>query len=499
MAAVLRVQWDGRDNTFDDVDIEIVEVLELLSDSAGYTPRRITAEVVFPWDVIAWVATGHHPDSATATVTLAGRLVMRAPIVELVPGRMGEPSQLTIAELPIRDLSQVPPEVEVTVRREHPEATAAVRDFLRAYKPQLPGTQYPDDSGVVVMAPTAEGRTVQIIFGQPGRNGEAAAPAWLYDESGSNELLMVAGHAVTTGTVTLFGPDASGDEAQGVYNVAHTTDRHGRTVAIIDLSIHRVSGTEIKKDSEAEYYVSWDGTASGLPSSAADVLDWLIGQTAGVRVDRGSLEAVKERLRDYQLDGAITERTYAWDLLLEVVLPILPVRLTSTARGVGFAWARLEPESPSQHIRTGEGCYVADRLRVTPHRGLSHVTVQYGGDQKRRNHRQGVTLKADEFGPAARTVARRGPREKTFKTHWVYLRSVAQMIAADTLLRHAVDRPQVLLQADPAVFGVEGSRELRLGAWVDLTAPEHGITQRRGVVSRIRRIGSDLQAVVTLV
>ena len=506
------IEWDGRRWS---VDGELLELDERMSIwERTYRPRRLTLRAPLG-DLRAFINAGHHPHSMIVDVFLGGRLISTSPVQTIEPGRsVGEWTTIDIVERPLVDLSQIPSPTRLLMRYVDAEATerAAQRAYRRATadmymdglypaSPLKPVNKVGDFSWSTVYAEKVVGTTYPMIFGRPGEDGAVGSKALPIDLTA--KLLMVAGHACTEGTITIWGP-ANGHPDKLVseaFNVTHAVDQNGQRVAVVDVS----GSADLEVDwldptageaAEREWYASWNGTASGLSGDAADVLVVLLSHVRGVTVDLRSVEAARSHLAGYALSGCIDDVVRAWDVLIGQVLPLLPVHLVPTVAGVGLQPVVLDATAAEArwHLQEGHGIVATSRPTWRSADGddaiCNDFTLSWGPSRKtsrfRRSSRRGPLSDAT----CARSAELHGVRSEALETRWVYRAAVADRIVADVIAARATDRRQVALAVDGDVYGVSAPRELALGMVVLYTDSTEGIDRAVALVTSIVRDGS---------
>lgn len=539
MSAVTRatrmvLDWDGRRWETSGELVRLVDRCELLDPSSSYRPR--VAEVDLHLDgVIAWLAAGHHPRSATAQLYLGERLVLDAPVQSVQPGRQGEASRVRFGERPELDRSKVPATYEVRVRTIDQDLTHARRDGRQAQRDRAIDfyeyARVPVPFELVVndlTQPTAysrtvEGRTYPRIYGQPGSNGVIASPALVIDQG--TPTLLIAGHAVTSGTVTIVGPKAREtanvtptvgapvdvpvatsvrEVGSETFTVTNTVDGYGRPVAVVDLtgaSVLSSGWTTVDLDSPNEpWWVKWNGTAAGLSGDAVDIILDLLSHVQGVTIDVASIEGLRAYLRPYQLSAALDASVPAWQVLTRDVLPLLPVRLVATERGVGAVLVRLQATvaDASDHLIAGGQAAPDGPPRYASEDGFDPVTqwtLRWGANRETR-HSRGTT----QVGPGTHAFAVEGASihglvADEVDSLWIYDRATADLVATEMLRLSAIDRRLLSIVVDADVYGRGAPRELRLGQVITWTDDGWGFDGAVCLVAAIDRDGGRVDRV----
>ena len=527
------LDWDGRQWATSGELVRLVDKCELLDASSSYQPR--TAEVDMHLDgVIAWLAANHHPRSATARLYIGERLVLDAPVQSVQPGRQGEASRVRFGERPELDRSKVPATYEVRIRTIDQELTQARRDGRQAQRDRMIDfyeyARKPVPFELVVndltqptaYSKTVEGRTYPRIYGRPGSNGVIASPALVIDQG--TPTLLIAGHQVESGTVTIVGPkvrvtanvtSTSGpvdvpvassvrEVGSETFSITNTVDGYGRPVAVVDLTGATVlssAWTTVDMDSPNEpWWVKWNGTASGLSGDAVDIILDLLSHVQGITIDVASIEALRAHLRPYQLSASLDASVPAWQVLTRDVLPLLPVRLVATERGVGAVPVRLQATSAdaSDHLIAGGQAAPDGPPRFASEDGFDPVTqwtLRWGANRETR-HSRGTS----QVGPGTHAFAALGASifglvADEMDSLWIYERATADLVATEMLRLTSIDRRMVDLQVDADVYGRGAPRELRLGQVVTWTDEAWGFDAAVCLVAAIDRDGSRVDRV----
>jgi hypothetical protein len=340
-----------------------------------------------------------------------------------------------------------------------------------------------------------------IVIGRPGRNGRAAAPALPIEISTTGKLL-VAGHATTVGTVTVWGPK-DGDVDVRKSEVLTTSIEHddrGQPITVVDLStasilaVDWVTVTANLGAPEQDWFVSWDGTASGLSGHPIDVIALLLAHvTSGISVDWASFEALRQWLAPYTLDTVIASEVQAWDVLTRQVLPLLPVSLAVGGDGVQLVPIRLDATRADarMHVTAGPWFSAISRPRFTSDGGeiVNRWAVSYGPSRISNGFSRTVSA-AQELPALTRSIAVHGLTAGSLQTAWVYDATTADRIAVDLAVRRGIDRRTVQYAVDVERYGVGGRTPLELGMVLRITHAEEHIDDVVALVWEIQYQGT---------
>ena len=90
------VNWDGKAWDVDGELVSYTDALDLYENTA-YTPRRLTVSVHLG-NVCQFIGEGHHPATAYVRVMAGDTIIARGTARQLVPGRTGEPTTITLED-----------------------------------------------------------------------------------------------------------------------------------------------------------------------------------------------------------------------------------------------------------------------------------------------------------------------------------------------------------------------------------------------------------------
>lgn len=533
----------------------LVDYEESASVDSEYRARRLTVQMDLGSTALELIAAGHHPASAVCAVWYGAGLAYQGAVSDLIPGRAGEPSTLRLVGNAIDLAAMVPNSLDVQMRQVNVKRTlakiAAEKERVRAEVEQWQqyfrgsnwrasmggagdyvvvlgpgdggpdGTQYyvpngkrgqeivwrlfPDLAGQTTYLQATVGRVYQWVFGQPGlETGRVATRAYPIDVD--TQTLKIAGHHGTGGTVSIRGPKHNKPEqnARETLTATNTYDALGRPVMTVTVAgstvlEHRWLTTH-PEAADDDWYAIWEGTASGLPNNAIDVIQTLLSAQSGP-VDYARIESLRGALAGYTLDGVIDARVGVWDLLQSAILPLLPVALVDSIDGIGLVQLRLDATALDS-----QGPMVAGRdmdpigrpswqSSTDPDSVANRITVSYAPSRETAASSASVTVGASTHEIAARSLAIHGDRPREIVTGWVHRAAVAETVARDALLRSAVDRRVVEYAVDAAVFGLGTAREIRLGDVYTVTDADELISDVVALVTAIRRDGSGTDVV----
>jgi hypothetical protein len=215
------------------------------------------------------------------------------------------------------------------------------------------------------MAEKTNGEKYPIVIGQPGLISEdesvQAVPAYAVDRD--EKYILIAGHAVQASQVELHQNGAS-----AVGPVEHVVDGLGRLVAVADVHNH-FGGVTYHEDET--YRTAWT-EGPGLVReggvairTAGEAIRWATQQSTAPW-DPASVEVAAQKLESYAIDTSIvcspTSPLTPWDWLTAQILPLLPVSVIGTARGIGLHVWPTDEEPVATITRGKQGVHRVGRV-----------------------------------------------------------------------------------------------------------------------------------------
>ena len=383
---LLEISWAGRVWRFasetirverDGVEVQFLGGLrarvrrEIEPFGVAPSPASAEIEVVWPESIAALVALGHDLSAATAQLLLhvVGREVDPSELV--IEGRIVEPSY---------DEWLAPDGTR------HSTVTASVEE-----QPWTDAGAYPPSERVVsaetwpLRDPDYDGRVYPLVWGQPGRwrapDGSSVSakgsPALVIEKSGSdNDLLLICGERVAATQCVVWHEDstsATGWTRQTAQPITYETDGRGTLCAVVDLVASGFAVGDPARTS-GEYWIEWlyDGglispnTGEAL-TGLGDLLAWFLARVVG-RVDHLRMRPVRTWLNRWRTAGYVDEQITPWTWIVDNILPLIPVSVTSGPSGLILVpWRWSEPRHRAE-------------LWLTEGAGAIHVSpVEYVG------------------------------------------------------------------------------------------------------------------------
>ena len=486
MAWAAELYWDGRQESWDDVDVEMTEELDLSGGQVA--PREVTLELLFGWDVDAWMADGHRASRAVLTVTRNGVRVMRGPVRDLEAGRDGEPTRLTASEDPGLSSLRFPTTVDRFVTVTDQEAMDERQTVIDARNAELVAEMgeeaarpfFVDENQLPnLTTQVARGLVYQQVWGQPAGGSVAGSSAYVIDTAA--ETALIAGHGLTNGTLTV--DDGS---TTAVLTTTTTTDEQGRQITVVDLDN---AGTGLVVDGDKEYKVTWSGTATGREGGAGDVLAYWLGLVREVRIDYAQVASFRGRLNQITLGFVIEEEVEPWRWIQDALLPLLPVSLVPGPKGLRVVWTAWDgdPNSVSTHLVEGELSCPLSRPMSGDDERVTFLTVDTEFDIGNARANQGIVV-----GPTTHFTAAEGERlggraEQRLRTALVADAASAYILGGLKVQTMARSRDRQEWDLSPEVYGLGQLRELRLGDQVLATSTTYAWSSEPCMVVGLRR------------
>lgn len=421
--------------------VDFSDEVDIYSSDA---PRRsVPVEFSLPVDVAALLAAGHTLDRADAELSrwVEGRTEERRDI--LIAGRLeepsaglnGEPVVATLVDEPMRESSLWPPPSWIV-----------------------------NDTTWSSPAPNAVGRWYPTPFGRPGMlyddessRRRPATRAYLVDTSGTTDVpfaLLVAGGPAYLDDVAVYNNDG---EAINTGNLQRMQDGLGQTVTVFEMDPADLGAPDYSiewwiapRTGGPGYGILGDMTSGQPMRGLGDVISWAL-RRSGILVDWAQVEAQRQRLNRYHVDGAIEERVNLWRWLQDNVIGVFPVWIAGGPRGIrvglidAAAAATFHLRIPRDGIRDGAPTF--DRSTIH-----NAVTLRYGLDRV-GDHHQHVSAQTPE--PDA-SVEHAVPSAYIAASRARYGVIGEQQLAADLISEQATATQILLHSARHRGMGVRG-------------------------------------------
>lgn len=505
----LEVSWLGEVYHVPGVRVSESYSVDLSAVEPSYVPRTFKIDIPVHSRIGSM---GVAPEAIGAILRFGDKIVSTSPITSYEYGPDGQGIVLYMEDRPQPHETFFPDSDDVRIKYLDVKASDRAENIARA-RAEFWSKHKRDKDGDIrrrlrpkwvdimkylsvadVYGQRVEGRVFPIVFGRPGRDGTPAVQALPYD--GDNRLMMVCGHESTYGTVTLHRVE----DGQDITTSTQTTEGaelDGRRITIIAITYY--PGRVVYDDS-VKWYVSFDGTASGISADPADVIGLLASRVRGIDVDVASIECLRGQLRAYSLDTALSARSTPWDLLTGTVLPLLPVTMVPTPKGLGFQLLRDVLRAPVQ-VRLVEGVSVfwnQSPIRVESGAVSTSWTIRYAYNAVTASYAREHTVSPTTSEDSAREATQASTSTKTIDCPWFYDDTSAQVSVRERASRTGRRYLRVGYDADPEIHGSEGTHPLSAGDIVTITHDALEFDARRAVVETIEREGRSLRIVLAV-
>lgn len=501
----LRWRYAGRVVTYTEVDVTWRESQDLYQTAPTVFDVDVTISPGAAQNPATAANDGWHPIGSTAVLLRGEKVMLSGRVSGCSYGNAGQDVTLTIASSLGADTATLPPEGESSItvieRRYFGDGTEYTKDetgrLPKQYERAATKKIFTD------IAKKGEGVVYPLVFGAPGTADHPGSPGILIDaQTGVASKLMIAGHAVSASTVTVWGPDADNNlvSKSGV-TVQHGKDSQGRVYAFVELLLAWASTEPNGQNFDGAFWVSWtDGEA--LPGGAGDVLGMLYRMST-LDVDVSALDAVRGRLNAYKLAGFVDDVVQPSEYAKQVVLPLLPVSMVNGPNGLRpQLWPWLDADDGATVALT-EGVNVSrdGPVRYLTGDHYSSYTVEFGfrPDTSVMTGRAKADAQDTAYGRVALSLL--GPTAGGFdrtQTRIVWDQATADAISFDRLRALSVPPRVASYNVSASVYGIEGARPLRVGMPVTITDSDLGWDARPATVGEINRRNTDLAVTLYL-
>ena len=500
----------------------LTENPSVTSQASLWSPRTAarSASVSFLDEVgiAKLVAQGHRPQAGVAILRYNGAIVVDGGWSTIEYGPIGSPCRIDVGQSVQDDTASIPASGDILRALTDEEVREGTDEevLLLGRKPiEWKGVgPLGAQSGLTAWANVsriAEGRTYPMVIGAPGSSTHPGSPALFVDTVSGTKEWVIAGHTVDATSVTLWGPDASGDlTSDAGVTVKHKQDGQGREVAYVDST----GTTNVTADAGAEYFVSWTG-GEALPGGAGDALLMLL-RLSSLHVDFGAWHALRERLNGYQLAGYIDDEVSPAALALDTISKDLPVSAEYGEHGlrpVLWPWLDdIEAHTAAAHIvcgtrdpdtgTVGAGflSYLAGGVTYTNDSALAIYRVEHGYDPESTAYTLTATVSPDDtaYGASAMSFLGHQGRVESSQTRWVQDTSTALSLAMARIRAHCLPRRLVRVLCDVTQYGPGAADELYCGRPVLMTCPSLHIEAEPAFVSQLGWRGPVLDVTLEL-
>lgn len=499
-AAVWRFvwQWAGHRGTATDIAPAWTESARLY----GRGTSRRQVEISFiprGLSVAALVEAGAHPHSGRGDLYLGDVLVISGRWVEAEYDIDGAPLTVTISEAADDDRGLWP-----SIGAEQRAGWDRISQTDRSRRLREGGTYLAtgeiDTTGFPYANGSAIGNAYPVVIGSPGTATAPAVPGYVTTLAAPSCNVLASGDRAS-GSVRLWGNTSSGGNAPTMVAASSTStlqasaDGHGASVALVSAT---PSSLGLDLSDGSVFATSWV-EAVGLPSGAGQLLH-LIATASSLRLDVGSFGASASWLDRYRFDGYVDQRVSALSLIQSQFMPLLPATLVSGRDGVGLViWPWIDGAHHAvAHVVESPQFSRASRVGYKGE-PLSSVVFSYGYDIARSAYtgRAVITPDATAHARVAMLVGGDTGEMARVESRLVWSPDSAARMMGDRVAALALPRREISYQADPALYGVGGPRELLIGMAIDLTDDGLRLSRRAAVVSGIERSATLLRVTCT--
>lgn len=478
------------------------------------TPRlSADLEVIFPFDVADMVfGRGVDPETGIGTLYADGERFIRARWSDVSFGREGEPVRLTLDAGELDDTQYIPggravlestlPSYALDAYKKRADEFAL--EAAESREGSKRARRFAELAGIfkanyAAGSRKAIGKTGAMVFGSPGTSDTPGFPAYNIDQTDDTVGLFLTSHALGKGAVRLFGPGTTGGAGtntqasfQPLANATNDRDDLGNPRSRLVTAFTDAS-SNIVHDPDGDYYASLL-TAEGLSPLGGDVCLLLLSLSS-IPFDSGAWQAVKSRLDAYRFDFFIGERVRPYEYLSRQILPLLPVGLDMGPNGLRPAlWPWLdEPNARTELIANRSTLTLAGGVRKLRLRAEPEIVIDYGytPDGNRTTLAVGRTVATSAYAQAAAFRARSGTESIEARVLWDEV--TANAIADDRHRATHLVPYAIPYMADPRVFGLQGTRPLRIGDTYMLTDPSLSLDRKAVSVGEIERDASSMR------
>lgn len=337
------------------------------------------------------------------------------------------------------------------------------------------------------------------VFGRPGlRTDEDGAdvdspgsPALLIQVMGGLQRVLIAGHPVASGTVTLYSEVTDfGVGPFDTFAVEQVRDGRGQIVSTCDVSGKAILWN-VEDDNASLWVAGWAGAiewddGEELRGLGSICLYLLRSVNSGDIFNLGAWQAACYELNTVEVGGYIDSAIVPWEMISKELRPLFP-RMTVLWGIAGYYPVIFEDIDPSSTPELIENIHVAlpDGQRATDEQntGNTSVRIEYSRSPPNDGYLDSITIGpgyTDQVAELGSGVSRRayswvGKRETwTLSTPWLWRHDSAAYVAREWLDVLAEPLPVVeLLLLEPL-----RRRGLPIGAGVRVTVERLGWSAR---------------------
>ena len=490
---VLSVEWFGRIYRFSTYPVDILDDGDPLPFDGGLDDPEFSQqasrdgvsaggvsvpfEVVFPVDVAGEYAAGRPLQQATGELAMVF-VQSDGTVMQTWDQRFKLASGYL--EMPVFGFPDAPVGL-ASFSLEEPASDDGLR--LLASDAVITETTWPTATDTM-------GATYPIVIGEPGKSFTSAGatitspatPAYMVKDSGTDDILLVAGHEVAATTVTVFDKDGLSD----TFTIVVTRDGLGRLVSTVN--IHTGS---IDKASD-EYFCAWTGGGGilspingGALTRLGDVCVWALNQSS-IGADIARWMASRPVLNTVKIAGYIDDQKLSpWDWLRDEILPLIPLEVQSSPDGVVPLVRQLDRRNVDTITRVDVGPdFAADGPMSTISERVdlvNNLTIRFADDIAEGKHRRTLTVQSvvnvddpDTFASphSLFSSSRYGERRDEITTSYIYDPASAGAVIQQQLRANCYPTVTRIYRAAPRWGWLE------VGSALLLTDADIGLTDR---------------------
>ena len=298
----------------------------------------------------------------SGTTLERARVILRGRLSEVTYGRAGEVLTARLTRSISRESDVLP----------HPQAVIDASTWPITGGYAIPersrGVAYP----VVIGAPghTASGNplpAVPLVYAQYGAS------------SGLSYLALCDG-LIDAGTVRLYNFEPSTPTSADA-TVTQVVDELGRTVSVLTAASLAEEGRWFAGFADRAGYGGGIVHQGRLVRGAGDLWRWVFEEHVDTAMDWGRFEAIRPSLNTYKIDTVINSETNVWDWFTGEVLPLLPIEIRESSRGLYPALMRWGATSRDAvaHLDGTSGTGRVSRVSAVGSTGeiRNEITIQY--------------------------------------------------------------------------------------------------------------------------
>ncbi len=471
------LRWAGLVHTETDPDVDFSVSASILRRRGASRSARV---VLHPsWDTRQIIDNGHPLTSAVLTLKRGGEVVLRAKVDEAKSGDRYEPIEVRASLSTSRDGSTVPSPVASAYYPPIDVEEGVVRES--AHVPRFDPivsedtwTNYQDLAKGLVYPRTYRSRSDGTRWHCQG----------LLVDSTSN-LLVIGEAPAASGTVRVTdGTNAANYTVDRLDGDLPHDDANGRSVAVVDLS-SPLSGSAVPTDTASVYLVRHSSDNSGFSGLGGDIVSDLM-RSSTLPVDLSRLHAVVPHLNRFILACSLDQQVTALELLEGPIGDVLPMTVVVGARGIYPVPIPIDIDDPDVSVVAGPAFSWRSGPDYKGSKPVSGVRLRWAYDADTQQFLKTLRVSAGETSWSGSLSNTRSGDELEVSTPWVEDDWTASEVATWRLVMAASNWRSYTFDADPAVYGPSGPRELAPAMQVEVTDAERKLNASMMLVESFR-------------